>query len=323
MSLLATHSLGVTMGAPLFSDLTLAIGERDRIGLVAANGRGKSTLLRCLAGVIAPTSGEVTSTRSVRIGLVEQSMPAAWLRLALRDVVLHALPDEAAETESWRVDIVLEDLAVPDALRERPLGQLSGGWQQVARLARAWVTEPDILLLDEPTNHLDLERIGVLQHWLVSTARSVPIIVASHDRAFLDAVTNRTLFLREIRSQLYALPYTPARAALAEADAADGRRFDHAMKQAKQMRRQAAKLKNIGVNSGSDLLLVKTKQLKARAEKLEDGARAGYKARSAGAIRLGNSGTHAKALVTFGRGEDRDTRRPLAVPDRQALDPSG
>ncbi len=299
MSLLATNSLGVTLGAPLFSDLTLAIGERDRIGLVAANGRGKSTLLRCLAGEIAPTSGEVTRARSVRIGLVEQDMPTAWQGLALRDVVSHALPDEVVETESWRVDIVLEDLAVPEALRERPLGQQSGGWQQVARLARTWVTEPDILLLDEPTNHLDLERIGVLQRWLASTARSAPIIVASHDRAFLDEVTNRTLFLRKTRSKLYALSYTPARAALAEADAADERRFDHAMKQAKQMRRQAAKLKNIGVNSGSDLLLTKTRQLKARAEKLEDGVLAGYKARSAGAIRLGNSGTHAKALVTF------------------------
>ncbi|MEZ5935598.1 MAG: ABC-F family ATP-binding cassette domain-containing protein [Alphaproteobacteria bacterium] len=299
MSLLTTNSLGVTLGAPLFSDLTFAIAERDRIGLVAANGRGKSTLLRCLAGVIEPTSGEVTRARSVRIGLVEQDLPAEWQRLAMRDVVLRALPAEAAETESWRVDIVLEDLAVPEALRERPLGRLSGGWQQVARLARAWVTEPDILLLDEPTNHLDLERIGLLQHWLSDIARSVPIMVASHDRAFLDAVTNRTLFLRETQSQLYALPYTPARAALAEADAADERRFDHAMKQAKQMRRQAAKLKNIGVNSGSDLLLTKTRQLRARAERLEDGARAGYKARSAGAIRLGNSGTHAKALATF------------------------
>ena len=85
-------------------------------------------------------------------------------------------------------------------------------------------------------------------------------------------MTNRTLFLRGTRSQVFALPYTRARDALAGADLAEERRFDNDMKQARQLRRQAAKLKNIGVNSGSDLLVVKTKQLKERAEKLEEAA---------------------------------------------------
>jgi len=166
-------------------------------------------------------------------------------------------------------------------------------------LARGWVSVPDLLLLDEPTNHLDLGRIGLLQRWLQTVAREVPFLVASHDRAFLDAVTNKTLFLRETRSRLYALPYSKARAALAETDAAEERRFENDMKQAQQLRRQAAKLKNIGVNSGSDLLVVKTKQLKDRADRLEEAARPAFQDRSAGAIRLGNSGTHARALLTL------------------------
>ena len=188
---------------------------------------------------------------------------------------------------------------VPEELRERPLGALSGGWQRTALLARVWVTEPDVLLMDEPTNHLDLGRIGFLQTWLDTVARGVPVVVASHDRAFLDAVTTRTLFLRETRSQVVPLPFSQARRALAESDAAEERRFENDMKQAAQLRRQAAKLKNIGINSGSDLLVVKTKQLKERADRLEAAARPAHQERSAGAIRLANGGTPSRALVAF------------------------
>ncbi len=299
MSLLNIKDLSVILGAPLFSNLSLTIGKEDRIGLVAANGRGKSTLLRCLAGALDPTSGDVTRARGLRTGLVTQNVPGALLSLPLYEAVLDALPEEQAEYESWRVDIALDDLDVPADLRTRPLGELSGGWQRVTLLARAWVTEPDLLLMDEPTNHLDLSRIGVLQRWLDTVARGIPVLVASHDRAFLDAVTNRTLFLRETRSAGFALPYSPALAALAEADAAEERRFENDMKQAQQLRRQAAKLKNIGINSGSDLLVNKTKQLKDRAERLEEAARPAHQDRSSGAIRLGNSGTHAKALLAL------------------------
>jgi ATPase subunit of ABC transporter with duplicated ATPase domains len=95
------------------------------------------------------------------------------------------------------------------------------------------------------------------------------------------------------------LPYTPARAALREADASDQRRYQHDLKAAQQLRQQAAKLNNIGINSGSDLLLSKTRQLKARAEKLEDAAKPAHLERSAGTIRLANRGTHAKVMVTL------------------------
>ncbi len=299
MTLIACKDLGVTLGAPLFTDLTFSLAKGDRLGLVAANGRGKSTLLRCLAGTHEPTSGEVTRARGLRVGHLEQDVPASLLPLPLREAVLRALSPEQQDSEGWRVDIVLDDLGVPEELRDRPLHALSGGWQRTALLARVWVTEPDVLLMDEPTNHLDLGRIGVLQAWLATVARGVPVVVASHDRAFLDAVTTRTLFLRETRSQPFALPYTQAREALAGADEAQERRFENDMKQAAQLRRQAAKLKNIGINSGSDLLVVKTKQLKERADKLEEAARPAHQDRSAGAIRLANGGTPSKALVAL------------------------
>lgn len=307
MSLINLKNFGVTLGAPLFSGLDFSINDGDRVGLVAANGRGKSTLLRCLAGTMDPTSGDITRSRGLRVGHVEQDMSVNQLQLSLYDLVFRALPAEQAETDGWRVDIVLDDLAVPDDLRDRPLDELSGGWRQIARLASAWVIEPDILLMDEPTNHLDLSRIGLLQNWLATVARKLPIVVASHDRAFLDAVTNRTLFLRATNSQQFALPFTQARSALANVDAAEERRFDNDMKQVKQLRRQAAKLKNIGVNSGSDLLVIKTKQLNERADKIEETARPAYQLNSAGALRLSNRDTHAKTLVTI---EDTEVTAP-------------
>ncbi|HTV68052.1 MAG TPA: ABC-F family ATP-binding cassette domain-containing protein [Rhizobiaceae bacterium] len=299
MALINLRSLGVTLGAPLFSNLNLSIEPGDRLGLVAANGRGKSTLLRTIAGAFEPTAGDVTRSRGLRVGHVEQDVPAALAPLTFRDVVHRALPADQVDSESWRVDVALEELGVPEEMRERPLAALSGGWQRLAMLARTWVTEPDMLLLDEPTNHLDLARIGQLEDWLNALPRDIAVVVASHDRAFLDAVTNRTLFLRPEASPVFSLPYSRAREALDEIDASAERRFEKDMKTAQQLRRQAAKLKNIGINSGSDLLTVKTRQLQERAERIEDAARPAHLERSAGAIRLANRGTHAKVLVTL------------------------
>ncbi|MEO8243146.1 MAG: ATP-binding cassette domain-containing protein [bacterium] len=297
MSLLAVKSLSLTIGIALFEDLSFTLNAGDRLGLIAANGRGKSSLLRCLAGQLDPTHGDITRARGTTIGLVEQDAPAALLALSLRDAVAAALADPISDF--WRVDVMLDDLTVPDEHRDKALSALSGGWQRAALLARAAIAEPEILLLDEPTNHLDLSRIGLLQRWLKALPQGTAVIAASHDRAFLDAVTTRSLFLRDKASRAFALPYTPARAALTEADEAQGRQFENDIAKADQLRRQAAKLKNIGINSGSDLLITKTKQLKDRAEKLENAARPAHKDLSAGAIKLANSGTHAKALAHF------------------------
>lgn len=299
MTIIATNALGMTLGDSLFTDLTFTITKADRIGLVAANGRGKSTLLGCLAGVIEPTTGAITRARGLRVGHVTQDVPDDALARSMYDLTLAALPPDQADYESWRVDVVLNDLSVPYDLQHTLLARLSGGWRRTALLAAAWVTEPDLMLLDEPTNHLDLNRIALLEQWLAALPHETPVIITSHDRAFLDATTNRTLFLRADRSRVFNLPFSRARAALDEADKADERRFANDLNKAQQLRKQAAKLKNIGVNSGSDLLITKTRQLTERAEKMEASAKPAHQERGAGDIRLINSGGHAKALVTL------------------------
>ena len=179
------------------------------------------------------------------VGYVEQNMPEALMDRPFYAAVLEMLSADQRLSERWRVDVALESLEVPEALRQRPLKHLSGGWQRLATLARVLVTEADVLLLDEPTNHLDLARIGQLENWLNALPREMPIVISSHDRAFLDATTNRTLFLRPEQSQVFSLPYTRARAALREADASDQRRYQRDLKAAQQLRQHAAKLNNI------------------------------------------------------------------------------
>ena len=299
MALITLRNLGVTLRAPLFSRLNLTINTGDRIGLVAANGRGKSTLLRCMAAAMEASEGEIIRSRGLTIGHVEQDLPESLLEMPLHAAVLDLLSIEQRSSERWRVDVALDSLGVPDELRQKPLKHLSGGWQRFALIARVLMMDADVLLLDEPTNHLDLARIGQLEDWINALPREMPVVISSHDRAFLDATTNRTLFLRPEQSQAYSLPYTPARAALREADASDERRYQNDLKTAQKLRQQATRLNNIGVNSGSDLLLSKTRQLKARAERLEDAAQPAHIERTAGKIRLANRGTHAKVLVTL------------------------
>ena len=219
MTLITIRNLGVTLGVPLFSRLNLVVNPGDRIGLVAANGRGKSTLLRCVAGEMEANEGEITRSRGLTIGYVEQHVPEAVMDQRFYAAVLEALSADQRRSEHWRVDVALESLEVPEAFRRQPLRHLSGGWQRFAVLARVLVSEPDVLLLDEPTNHLDLDRIGQLENWLNALPRDMPVVISSHDRTFLDATTNRTLFLRPEQSQMFSLPYTQARAALREADA--------------------------------------------------------------------------------------------------------
>ena len=166
MSLLQINNLGITLSEPLFTDLSFNLNKGDRLGLVAANGRGKSTLLSIIAGQAEQTTGDITRARGLRIGNVPQYVSDDQRDKTLYDVVLAALPQDQADYKSWRLDVVLDDLSVTYELQHKPMSDLSGGWQRTALLAAAWVTEPDILLLDEPTNHLDLGRIGLLQTWM-------------------------------------------------------------------------------------------------------------------------------------------------------------
>lgn len=295
MSLLSLKAAGITLGAPLFSQLDLTLHPGDRLGVVAPNGRGKSTLLQAIAGRVELTSGDITRRRGLVTGLLPQDMPSDLATLTPRDAVRAAVD----EGEDWRAEIALDDLEIPQDLRDRRMADLSGGWQRLVLLARVWVMEPDLLLMDEPTNHLDLSRIGLLQRWIAALPRATAVLVISHDRAFLDDICTRTLFLRDRQSQSFALPYSGALAALDEADAATGRQHDLDLRAARQLRRQAAKLKNIGINSGSDLLVTKTKQLTERAAKIEAAATPAFKERSAGDIRLDTSEARARALISI------------------------
>lgn len=306
MGSISLRDVAVIASTPLFRNLNLVIGERDRLGLVAGNGAGKSTLLKCLAGLIEPTSGEIIRSRGMRIALVEQDMPDALLDLSLHEAVLAALPPPERDMQEWRVHVVLDEFETPPDLRERPVRALSGGWQRLALIARAWVTEPDALLLDEPTNHLDLEKLLLLERWIANAAGSIPMVIASHDRDFLNACTTKTLFLRPDASVMFSHPYGRARELLADHDEALANKNEKDRREIKRLRQNAGELRNVGINSGSDLLLTKAKQLNKRAEALEEGLSAQHKERS-GDIRLGNRGTHARVLLTL---ENVAVRRP-------------
>ena len=298
MALISLRDVGVVTPRTLFQNITFSFGPGDRVGLIAGNGGGKSTLLRCVAGLAAPDMGSVTLSRGLRVGHVEQDVPHTLRGLTLHEAIRRALPAAEREHETWRVGAVLDEFETPDDLRGRPVEALSGGWQRLALLARVWVTEPDALLLDEPTNHLDSEKIGLLEAWINGPASRTPMLLASHDRQFLDNCTARTLFLRPGSSRLYAHPYSRARQLLAEDDAAEGRKHAKDLNEVDRLRRNAGELRNIGVNSGSDLLQKKSMQLRDRADRLEQALRPAHAERP-GDIRLAARGTHAKVLAAF------------------------
>jgi ATPase subunit of ABC transporter with duplicated ATPase domains len=298
MSLIQVRGLGVATPRTLFQDLDLTVNDADRIGLIAGNGAGKSTLLRCLAGTGEPTAGTITRRRGLRIGFVEQDVPASLLDLPLAEAVRRALPPAERAANAWKVDLALDAFATPAVLRERPLAALSGGWQRLALIARAWIAEPDLLLLDEPTNHLDLEHLVVLEDWVRDASAGVAMVIASHDRQFLDGCTTHSLFLRPDAARLYAHPFSRARALLADDDAAEAAQRARDSREAERLRRSAAHHRNVGINSGSDLWLTRAKRLNARAAEIEQALTPQRRERVA-ALRLESRATHAKVLVTL------------------------
>ena len=296
MSLIHLRNVGVISPRTLFKNLDLTINETDRIGLIAGNGMGKTTLLRCLAGRAEPGIGGITRRRALRVGFVEQDVPANIIDLTMNEAIRRALPVAERETLSWKIGVVLDLLETPDAMRERKLSELSGGWQRVAMIARVWVGDPDVLLLDEPTNHLDGQRLVLLEDWINHATEGMAMVIASHDRQFLDNCTNRTLFLRPEESRHFAHPFSVARGLLADEDTARETKLLRDAREADRLRRSAGHLRNVGINSGSDMWLKKSKQLAGRAEAIEQSLRPLPQTR-AGDIRLSNRGTHAKVLL--------------------------
>ena len=231
--MISVESLHVEFGIkPLFSDASFVVNDRDRIALVGKNGAGKSTLLKILCGMQKPTSGVVSVPNDTTIGYLPQVMvlqddttvrqeaQKAFADVALLKERVDKLNQELAErtdyeSESYlalvekftqeherymmmgadnceaEIERTLTGLGFQRTDFERPTSEFSGGWRMRIELAKILLQKPDVLLLDEPTNHLDIESIQWLEQWLAQSAKAV--VLVSHDRAFINNVTNRTL----------------------------------------------------------------------------------------------------------------------------------
>lgn len=234
-------------GTTLFKDISFVVNEKDRIALMGKNGAGKSTLLKIIAGAKTPSSGRVTAPNDAVIAYLPQHLmnednrtvfeeaSQAFSELLEMQSEIERLNTELTERTDYESDeyyqIIekLSDLSEKfyshgdlnfDAevekillglgfLREdfhRPTSDFSGGWRMRIELAKILLKEPDLILLDEPTNHLDIESVQWLESFLISSAKAV--IVISHDRAFVDNITNRTIEVTMGRIYDYKVNYT-------------------------------------------------------------------------------------------------------------------
>ena len=185
---LDVQHLSKSFGAlQLFRDISFSIGEGQKVGLIAKNGTGKSTLLSILSGKEGYDEGDIVFRRDLKVGFLEQTPsfdPA--------ESVLDACFNHHGEEEKvLKAKQVLTQLKIRDL--SQPMGQLSGGQQKRVALANVLLTEPDLLILDEPTNHLDLEMIEWLEGYLQRGNRT--LLMVTHDRFFLDRVCSVILEL--------------------------------------------------------------------------------------------------------------------------------
>lgn len=231
--MISVEGLKVEFGVkPLFSDVSFVVNERDRIALVGKNGAGKSTMLKIICGLQKPTSGTVSVSSGTTIGYLPQVMilqddttVREEARKAFADnTEMKQRIDEMNRQLSERTDYESEDylnlvekftqeherylmlggdnyeaeiertlsgLGFKREDFDRPTSEFSGGWRMRIELAKILLRKPDVLLLDEPTNHLDIDSIQWLEQFLLQSAKAV--VLVSHDRAFINNVTNRTI----------------------------------------------------------------------------------------------------------------------------------
>lgn len=309
MSFITLDNVGVFTPMPLFKNLSLNINDGYHLGVVAKNGGGKTTLLDCLAGRNEPTEGRISHSRGLRLGYVEQNVPQDLFKMSFFDCLRLALPIDQQD-DLWRVEILLASFEVPEEFHKRAISALSGGWQKVALIARAWASEPDALLLDEPTNHLDISKIQFLERWINDKAKRLPMVIVSHDRHFLDSCTTHTLFLRQETSMLYAHPYNVAKQLLLKDDAAVSDKVAQDIKEVRRLRRSAGELKNIGVNSHSDAAQKKSKQIASRAAEIEVTLKEAHIERTE-QIRLSSRDSQSRVLLSL---DDILVRTPCGKP---------
>jgi ATP-binding cassette, subfamily F, member 3 len=234
-------------GFDLFKDVNFLVSTKERVGLVGKNGAGKTTLLKLIVGQMTPTSGLVSIPRDLTIGYLPQQMDVANSRNVM-DETMTAFSDTLKlakdiekiskemehrtdfESESYtklindltekserfnllggdsleaQAEITLQGLGFKRTDFTRPTLEFSGGWRMRIELAKILLRKPSVLLLDEPTNHLDIESI----QWLEDYLKTFPgaLILISHDRAFLDNVTERTIELSLGKAYDYRVPYS-------------------------------------------------------------------------------------------------------------------
>lgn len=181
----------------LFRDLSFSIAEGQKVGLIAKNGTGKSTLLSILSGKEGYDEGEIIFRRDLRVGMLEQS-PAFDPNESVLDACFRSNsvrsqgenhqgdPEKVLKAKQVLTQLKIRDL-------EQPMRQLSGGQQKRVALANVLITDPDLLILDEPTNHLDLEMIEWLEGYLNRGNKT--LLMVTHDRFFLDRVCSVILEL--------------------------------------------------------------------------------------------------------------------------------
>lgn len=171
----------------LFDNISFSIAEGQKVGLVARNGTGKSTLMSVLMDKEGHESGDIIYRRDLKVGYLEQSP-----QFDPEESVLQACFNHEDDPEKvLKAKQILTQLHITNL--EQPMGQLSGGQQKRVALANVLITEPDFLMLDEPTNHLDLEMIEWLEGYLNRGNKT--IFIVTHDRFFLDKVCNTILEL--------------------------------------------------------------------------------------------------------------------------------
>ena len=215
---------------PLFEQVSLGINDHDRIGLLGANGAGKSTFLNLVTGMLEPDSGTIAKNRELRLSMLEQSplfSPGISVQQALYEgnsdmirllnayrqclaelgegssALLEDLTERMDRYHGWDIEhsylSLLNELGIDDP--SLPVDELSGGMKKKAALARALASQPNLLILDEPTNHLDIGAVEWLEQYILSSR--LACVVVTHDRYFLDAACTRIFEIDRQRIHSY------------------------------------------------------------------------------------------------------------------------
>ena len=266
VSLLACYDLSHSLGGdPILREVSLSIEEGTRLGLVGANGGGKSTLLALLAGKLEPDQGEIVRRRGLRVELVPQFPPTEVLSQSVVSAVQAGLPPD----EDYRAYELLNRLGFEDRDYDLRVDQLSGGWVNRLLIARALAPEPDVLLLDEPTNHMDLQGLLFIEKFLNQTLQSALVLV-SHDRSLLDATTNATVFLRGGQCRSYALGYSDARVRDLETMAEQERLRKVQQREIDRLERSAKRLAEWGRTFDNNKFSSRARSMRKQIDRLQD-----------------------------------------------------